>query len=59
MYYVSIRGEDKRTHMLYVPKERLDEVKEAMAAYKRLKEGLYELAMKELGRWRSKVRKKP
>jgi hypothetical protein len=43
--------------MVYVPKERLDEVRAATAAYQRLKKGLGELARRDLARWRRRTRR--
>ena len=57
VYYLSVRGEDGKTHMVYVPKEHLDEVRAAVGAYKRLKKALAELASRDLERWGKKVRR--
>ena len=51
-YYLSICGEDKRTHMIYVPKKHLAEVKAGIAAYKGLKDKFYQLGKEELRLWR-------
>jgi len=39
-YYLSIRGEDGKTHMVYIPKERLEEVRAATRAWKQLKDAM-------------------
>ena len=57
-YYVSIRGDDGRTHMLYVAKDHLEEVQQAMERYKKVKEGVYVLAHEDLQGWRERTRKK-
>ena len=55
-YYLSIRGADRKTHMIYVSKKRLAEAKAGVAAWKQLKEGLGQLAAEDLARWRRKRR---
>ena len=57
-YYLSICGEDKRTHMIYVPRKHLTEVKAGIAAYKELKDKFYQLGKEELKHWRKGRRKK-
>ena len=56
-YYLSTRADDGKTRMVYVPKERLGEVRAATAAYQRLKKGLAELARRDLARWRRRTRR--
>ena len=56
-YYLSTRGDEGKTRMIYVPKGRLEEVRAAVACYKRLKEGLAELARRDLERWRRRTRR--
>lgn len=58
VYYLSIRGEDKRTHMIYIPKEHLREVRAGVAAQKRVVQGMRDLARKELEQWRKRRSKK-
>jgi hypothetical protein len=56
-YYLSTRGEDGKTRMIYVRKGHLTEVQAAVARYKRLKEGLADLARRDLERWRRRTRR--
>lgn len=58
VYYLSIRGSDRRTHMIYIPKEYLTEVKKGILAYKTLKAKLKQLVKKDLTKWRRKRRKR-
>ena len=53
VYYLSIR-EDGRTRMIYVSKERLEEVRKAIGDYRVLRDGLQELTRRELQKWRKK-----
>lgn len=57
-YYLSIR-EDGRTRMVYIPKEHLKEVRQAIRDYRFLREGLQELSKSELQKWRKKRRSRP
>ena len=57
-YYLSVRGEDGKTHMIYVAKARLEEARAGVAAWKRLKEALEQLAAEELEGWRGKSKRK-
>jgi hypothetical protein len=43
--------------MVYVAKARLGEVRAGVAAFRRLKEGLGELAARDLVRWRGEARR--
>jgi len=52
-YYLSIR-EDGRTRMIYIPKEHLAEVRQAIRDYHTVRDGLQELTRKELRKWRKK-----
>ena len=56
-YYLSVRGRDGKTHMIYVPKSRLAEAREGVRAYQRLKAGLRRLWAQELRRWRQPIRR--
>ncbi len=56
-YYLSIRGDDGKTHMVYIPKGRLEQVRAGVTAYKRLKEGLAHLATEDLRRWCKQARR--
>ena len=56
-YYLSIRGDDGKTHMVYIPKEHLQEVKAATRAWKRLKDGVASLAQRDLELWVRRVRR--
>jgi len=58
VYYLSVRGEDGKTRMVYVPKARLGEVGAGVAAFRRLKEGLGELAAGDLRRWCGEARRR-
>jgi len=55
-YYLSLRGPQGQTRMVYVPKDRLRQVREGARAYRRLKEGLRRLCAQELTRWRRQRR---
>lgn len=57
-YYLSVLGENKRTQMIYVPKEHLAEVRKATKAYALLRDGLRDLARADLDKWRTKRRKR-
>lgn len=50
-YYLSIR-EDGRTRMVYIPKDHLDEVRQAISDYHAVRDGLRELTRRELQKWR-------
>ena len=56
-YYLSIR-EDGRTRMVYIPKEHLSEVRQAIRDYHIIRDGLRELTRSELGKWRRKRSRK-
>jgi len=56
-YYLSVRGPEGRTRMVYVPKERLAEARHGVQAYRRLKEGLRRLCAEHLRRWRQEIRR--
>jgi hypothetical protein len=56
-YYLSVRGQDGKTRMVYVPKERLAEARQGVKAYRRLKEGLRRLSAEELRQWRQGTRR--
>lgn len=58
VYYLSMRGKDGRTRMIYVPKERLSEVRKAVGAYKEIKDGLKQLAARDLEKWQADKRRK-
>lgn len=52
-YYLSIRQEG-RTRMVYIPKEHLAEVRQAISDYHLVRDGLQELTKLELQKWRKK-----
>ncbi|MFC1805761.1 hypothetical protein ACFL09_02135 [Planctomycetota bacterium] len=52
-----VEDEDGKTRMIYVSKDRLAEVRAAVAAYRRLKDGLADLARRDLERWRRRTRR--
>ena len=56
-YYLSVRGPEGRTRMVYVPKARLAEARQGVKAYRRLKEGLRRLCAQQLRRWRQVTRR--
>jgi hypothetical protein len=56
-YYLSVRGPEGKTRMVYVPKERLAEARQGVKAYRRLKEGLRRLWAQELRQWRQGTRR--
>ena len=56
-YYLSVRGPEGKTRMVYVPKERLAEARQGVKAYRRLKEGLRRLSAEELRQWRQGTRR--
>jgi len=56
-YYLSVRGADGKTRMVYVPRARLAEARHGVQAYRRLKEGLRRLSAEELRRWRQGTRR--
>lgn len=58
VYYLSVLGENKRTQMIYVPKEHLAEVRKATKAYAALRNGLKDLAKADLCKWRGKRSKR-
>jgi hypothetical protein len=57
VYYLSIRGDDGKTHMVYIPKDRLEQVRAGVTAYKGLKEGLARVAGEDLRRWCKEARR--
>ena len=56
-YYLSVRGADGKTRMIYVPQARLAEARQGVQAYRRLKEGLRRLCAEHLRRWRQEIRR--
>jgi hypothetical protein len=56
-YYLSI-CEDGRTRMIYVAKEHLEEVRKAIKDSRLLRDGLRELARRELAKWRMQRRRR-
>lgn len=49
-YYLSIR-ENGRTRMVYIPKDHLAEVRQAIKDYHAVRDGLQELTKRELKKW--------
>ena len=52
-YYLSTRHEG-RTRMVYIPKDHLAEVRQAISDYQAVRDGLQELTKVELQKWRKK-----
>jgi hypothetical protein len=50
-YYLSLR-EDGRTRMVYIPKDHLAEVRQAIRNYHAVRDGLQDLTKRELQKWR-------
>ena len=55
-YYLSIR-EEGRTRMIYIPKQALEAVRQAVRDYRGLRDGLQTLARNELIKWRKQRRR--
>ena len=56
-YYLSLRGAEGRTRMVYVPRGSLSEARRGIAAWKRIKRALRRLGGEEVERWRREKRR--